>query len=148
MKSAGSWLMFGDPFHIRYLDNFSNSLIIFKRSSWLTFPMAYIAFLYFCEILLWYWKPERLPTPFLIFPILLLTLKMCFSFFQTVKLCWDNHGDDLVTTLDLLVFPNFATTTIVHVHRLKQIFLPCEFFLPECLLSGSTMINRRWCYNN
>ena len=51
------------------------------------------------------------------------------------------------TTLDILVFPNFATTTIFHVHIPKQIFLTCELSLPECLPSGSTMINRRWCYN-
>ena len=70
-----------------------------------------------------------------------------FHLVQTVKLCWDIQGDDLVTTLDLFVFPNFATTTIFHVHRLKQIFLSCELFLPERLLSGETMINRRWCYN-
>ena len=70
-----------------------------------------------------------------------------FHIFQTVKLCWDIHGDDLVTNLDLLVFPNFLTTTIFHVHRLKQIFLTCELSLPERFLSGATMINRRWCYN-
>ena len=29
----------------------------------------------------------------------------------------------------------------------KQIFLTCEFFLPERLPSGATIINRRWCYN-
>ena len=34
-----------------------------------------------------------------------------------------------------------------HVHRLKQIFLTCELSLPERLPSGSTMINRRWCYS-
>ena len=38
--------MFGDPFHIRYLDNFSNSLIMLERSFMLTFPMTYLAFLY------------------------------------------------------------------------------------------------------
>ena len=52
---------------------------------------------------------------------------------QTVKLLWDIQGDTLVTTPDLLVFPNFATTTIFHVHRLKQIFLTCKIFLPERL---------------
>ena len=82
------------------------------------------------------------------------SLQFSFSFWwcvfclvQIVKLFWDIQGDNLVTTLDLLVFPNFATTTIFHVHRLKQIFLTCELFLPEPLLSGATMINRRWCYN-
>ena len=38
--------MFGDPFHIRYLDNFSNSLILLERSFILTFPMAYLAFFF------------------------------------------------------------------------------------------------------
>ena len=36
--------MFGDTFQIRYLDNFSNSLILLERSFILTFPMAYLAF--------------------------------------------------------------------------------------------------------
>ena len=70
-----------------------------------------------------------------------------FHIVQTVKLCWDIQGEDLVTILDLLVFPNLLTTTIFHVHRLKQIFLTCELFLPERLPSVATMINRRWCYN-
>ena len=70
-----------------------------------------------------------------------------FHLFQTVKLLWVVQGDTLVTTLDLLVFPNFATTTIFHAHRLKQIFLTCELFLPEHLPNGATIINIRWCYN-
>ena len=54
----------------------------------------------------------------------------------------------IVTNLDLFVFPNIALTTVSHVHRLKKIsLLTCELFLPERLLSGATMINRRWCYN-
>ena len=47
-------------------------------------------------------------------------------FVQTVKLLWDIQGDTLVTTLDLLVFSNFATTAVSQVHRLKQILLTCE----------------------
>ena len=42
--------MFGDPFHIRYLDNFSNFLILLERSFILTFTMAYLAFLYFFDL--------------------------------------------------------------------------------------------------
>ena len=42
--------MFGDPFHIRYLDNFSNSLIFLEGSFMLTFPMTYLAFLYFFDL--------------------------------------------------------------------------------------------------
>ena len=52
MKVAGSWFMFGDPFHIRYFAIFSNPLIIFERSFSLTFTMAYLAFLYFCDLTL------------------------------------------------------------------------------------------------
>ena len=44
--------MFWDPFHIRYLDNFSNSLIMLERSFMLIFPMAYLAFLYFSGLTL------------------------------------------------------------------------------------------------
>ena len=50
-----------------------------------------------------------------------------FHLVQTVKLLWDIQGDTLVTTLDLLVFPNFSTTTIFHVHRLKKTCLPMNF---------------------
>ena len=152
MKITWSGFMFGDPFHIRYLDNFSNSLIFLERSFMLTFPMAYLAFLYF-STLIWSWDPERWPTPFLISPILLLTLKMWFpycSYCQT-SLRYSNliniQGDTLITTLDLHVLPNFTTTTVFHVHRLKQFLLTCELFLPERLPSGATIINRRWCYN-
>ena len=56
-------------------------------------------------------------------------------------------SDILVTTLDLLVFPNIASTTIFHVHSQEQIFLTCELSLPERFPSGSTIINIRWCYN-
>ena len=46
-------------------------------------------------------------------------LRRCgFHLVQTVKICWDIQGDDIFTNLDVLVFPNFATTTIFHVHRL------------------------------
>ena len=68
-----------------------------------------------------------------------------FHLVHTVKLLWDIQGDTLVTTLDILVFPNFVKTTIFHVHRLKQILLTCELFLPERLSSRATMINKRWC---
>ena len=44
--------MFGDPFQISYLDNFSNSLILLERSFILKFPMAYLAFLYFFDLAL------------------------------------------------------------------------------------------------
>ena len=70
-----------------------------------------------------------------------------FHLVQTVKLLWYIQGDTLVTTLDLLVLPNFLTTTVFHVRRQKQILLTCEIFLSERLPSGVTMINRQWCYN-
>ena len=44
--------MFGDPFHIRYPDNVSNSLIFLERSFMLTFQMAYLSFLYFFDLVL------------------------------------------------------------------------------------------------
>ena len=123
LKLAHVWGSFSHKVLCQF---FSNSLISFERFFSLTFLMAYLAFLY--QFLFWLW--------------------ICgFYIVQTVKLRWDIQGDDLVTTFDLLVFPNFAMTTIFHGHRLKQIFLTCELFLPEHLPSGETMINRRWCYN-
>ena len=55
--------MFGDHFHIRYLDNFSNSLIMLERSFMLKFPMAYLAFLYFYALALAL-KPREVINPF------------------------------------------------------------------------------------
>ena len=51
-ENSWSGFMFGDTFHIRYLDNFSNSLIILERSFMLTFLMAYLDFLYFLDLAL------------------------------------------------------------------------------------------------
>ena len=42
--------MFGCLFQMRYLNNFSNSLILLEISFMLTFLMAYLAFLYFVNI--------------------------------------------------------------------------------------------------
>ena len=141
--------MFGCPFQIRYLNNFSNSLILLERSFILTFSMAYLAFLYF-STLLWSLEPERLPTTFLIPPFLLLTQKMWFpscpdrqnylrfSKSHTYSKLHAHHYPDI------FMFPNIALTTVSHVHRHIQIFLlNCELFLPKRHLSGSTMINRR-----
>ena len=44
--------MFGDPFQIRYLDNFFKLFDFFEKSFILTFPMAYLAFLYFFDLAL------------------------------------------------------------------------------------------------
>ena len=49
MKITRNGFMFGDPFQIRYLDNFSNSLILLENSFILIFPMAYLDFLYFFD---------------------------------------------------------------------------------------------------
>ena len=138
---------------IRYLDNFFQTLwFCWKVPSYWHFRWHTLPFHIF-STLLWSWEPERLPTPFLIPPILLWLWRCGFHLVQIVKLLWDIQniinilGDTLVTTLDLFVFPNIALTTVFHVHRLKQILLTCELFLPERLPSGATMINRRWCYN-
>ena len=134
MKVAGSWLMFGDPFHISYLDNFLKlfdnlrkflladisdgipCLFVFLRPYFgLESQSGYQPLYWSSQFYFWLW--------------------ICgFHLVQTVKLFWDIQGDDLVTSLDLLVFPNFAMTTIFHVHRLKQIFLTCELFLPVNIL--------------
>ena len=63
-----------------------------------------------------------------------------FHLVQTTKIQRYVQGDVLLTILDRPVFPNIVMTTIFYVRR-------CELFLPECLLSGTTMINRRRCYN-
>ena len=82
--------------------------------------MAYPAFLYFGEpyfglevqssyqLLYWYSK-------------FFFWLWRCgFHIVQAIKFLWDVQSGDLFTTLDILVFPNFATTTIFHVHRMKK----------------------------
>ena len=70
---------------------------------------------------------------------------------RTAKLQLYFQGGVLITTLDLSVFPNFFLTTNFHVHSCEltkcEIFLLREIFLLELLPSGTTMINRQWCYN-
>ena len=147
MKVAGSRLMFGP---LILISKFPNSLKLFDnlRKILLTDISDGIP----CPFLFWRhyfglesqsgYQPLSWSSKFSFW------LWICgFHLVHTVKLCWDIQGDDLVTALDLLVFPNFATTTIFHVHRLKQILLTCELFLPERLPSGATMINRRWWYS-
>ena len=147
MIVAGSWLMFGDPFHIRYLANF---LKLFDNLQKVLLPdisdgIPWL-FVFFRPYLVL--KSQRGYQPLCWSPQFYFWLWRCgFHLVQTVKLCWDIQGDTLVTTPDLLMFPNFATTTIFHFHRLKQILLTCKHLLPELLPSGATMINRRWCYN-
>ena len=50
--SSLKWAHVGGPFHISYLDNFSNYLIMLERSFMLTFLMAYLDFLYFFDLAL------------------------------------------------------------------------------------------------
>ena len=146
MKVAGSWLMFGDPFHIRYLANFlkrfDNLWKVLLADIFNVIPCLFEFFQpYFGLEIQSGYQPLSWSSQFSFW------LWRCgFCLVQTVKLCWDIQGDDLVTTLDLLVFPNFETTTIFHVYRLKQIFLTYQLFLLECLPSEATMINRRWFY--
>ena len=144
MKITWSGFMFGDTFHIRYFDNFSNSLIFLERSFMLTFPMAYLAFFVF-STLIWSWDPERLPTPFLISPIysedvvsILFGLSNFSEIFKVTHL-W--------LPLISLCFLTLRRPQFFHVYRLKQILLTCEIFLPERLPSGETMINIQLFYN-
>ena len=147
MKVAGSWPMFEDPFHIRYFSNFLKlfdnlwKVLLVDISDGIPCLFVFLQPYFGLKI-----KSGRQPLfwssqfPFLLW-------RCGFHLVQTFKLWWDIQGDDLVTILYLLVFPNFATTKIFHVHRLKQIFLTCELFLPDCLPNEATMINRQWCYN-
>ena len=50
-----------------------------------------------------------------------------FHLFQTVKIFWDIQGDNLVTNFDILVFPNFLTTTIFMCTDWNKYFLPVNF---------------------
>ena len=113
----------------------------------LTFLMAYLAFLSFFGLTL-VLKSRAVTNPFPDLSNLRFHSEDEDSIlFRLSNFADMSKGDDIVTNLDLLVFPNFATTTNFHVHRMKQIFLTCELFLPERLPSGATMINRWWCYN-
>ena len=67
-----------------------------------------------------------------------------FYLVQTTKFQRDAQVDVLLAILYLPMFPNITTTTIFHGHRCE--LTKCEIFLPERLMSGSTMINRQWCY--
>ena len=147
MKVAGSWLMLGDPFHIRYFSNFLKifdnirKVLLADISDGIPWLFVFLQPYFGLEIQSGY-QPLSWSSQFSFW------LWRCgFHLVQTVKLFWDIQGDDLVTTLDLLVFPNFETTKIFHVYRLKQIFLTCELSLLECLPIVATMISRRWCYS-
>ena len=145
MKIAQSGFMFGEPFQIRYLDNVFKLLdffgkflhteisdgipllfIYFRPCFGLEIQSGYQPLSWYLQFYFWLW--------------------ICgFHLVKIVKLLGDiqnlinNPGDTLFTTLDLLVFPNPATTTFLHVHRLKKILHTCEIFLPERLPSGATM---------
>ena len=115
-----------------------------KRSFLLTFPMAYLAFLFMwtCFGL----DTQRINEPLSWSSLIISWLwRYDFHLVQTVKFQRDVQCDILVTNLDLSVFPNIFTTTKFHVHNWEltkcEIYLTCELFLPECLSSGATMIS-------
>ena len=153
MKITRSGFMFGDPFQIRYLDNFFKlfdfvgkvlhtdisdgipCLFIFFRPCFsLEIQSGYQPLSWSLLFYFWLWRCG-------------------FHLVQIVKFLWDFQNiihvqsDTLINILDIFMFPNIALTTVSNVHRHKQIFLTCELFLPERLPNGATMINRRWRYN-
>ena len=142
--------MFGCSFQISYLNNFSNSLIFLEKSFILTFPMAYLDFLYFFDLAL-FLRARAVTNPFpdlsnstLDSEDVVSILFRPSNFSEILKNIINIQCDTLVTTL---VFRNFATITVSHVHRRKQILITYDFLLPERLPSGENLINRRWCYN-
>ena len=136
MKVAGSWLMFGDPFHIRYFSNFLKVLdnlqkvILADISDGIPWLFVFLRPYFGLEIQRCY-QPLSWSFQFSFW------LRRCgFHLFHYVKLCWDIQGDDLVITLDFLVLSNFATTTIFHVHRLKQCSATSVFSLRYFVYHG------------
>ena len=112
MKITWSGFMFGNTFHIRYLemffklfDNFVKVLhddisdgipflyVFFRPCFGIGSQSGYQPLSWSSQFFFWLWR-------------------FGFRIVQTVKLFWDVQGEDLVTTLDILVFPNFAATTI------------------------------------
>ena len=83
-------------------------------------------FLWYFEIIFWLWR-------------------FGFHLVHTTKFQQDVQGDILLTILSLSIFSNIVTTTIFHVNRCE--LTKWKRFLTENLPSGSTMINRWWCYN-
>ena len=51
-ESNSKWVHVCVHFEIRYLNKISNSLILLERAFILTFPMSYLAFLFFVDLLL------------------------------------------------------------------------------------------------
>ena len=130
---SNSLIFFGKVLHTDIFDGISCLFVFWRPYFGLEIQISYQPLSWYLQLYFWLW--------------------ICgFHLVQIVKLPWDIQnliniqGDTLVTTLDLLVFPNFTTTTVFHVQRLKQILLTCEIFLLERLLSGATTRNRRWCY--
>ena len=135
--------MFGYPFHIRYLDNFSNSLILLESSFMITFRMAYLSFLYFCDLTL-VLKARAVTNPFSDLPNFPFDSEdVVFILFRLSNFSEIFKVTHFSLPLISLCFLTFSTTAIFHVCRLKQILLTCELFLPERLPSEAAMINRR-----
>ena len=133
MKITWTGFMFGDPYQIRYLDNFSKlfdfvgkvlhadiydgipCLFVFFRPGFgLESQSGYQPLSWFLQFYFWLWR-------------------CCFHLVQIVKLLWDIQnliniqGDTLVTTLVLLVFPNFATTIVFMFTDSNKSCLPVNF---------------------
>ena len=81
---------------------------------------------WYSQIIFWFWRCDFHPI-------------------RTNKFQRDVQGNVLIAVLDIPVFPNISTITIFRLHSFE--LTRCEFFLPERLLGGATMINRRCCYN-
>ena len=116
--------------------------------------MAYLDFLYIFGIfrIIFGLGTHRGNQPLSWFSQFNFWLWRCYSHLvHIVKFQLDVQGGILITTLDLSVFPNIATTTILNFHICEltkcELFLTCEIFLPERLPSEATIINRQWCYN-
>ena len=145
--------MFGCSFQISYLNNFSNSLIFLEKSFILTFPMAYLAFLYSFYLAL-VLRARAVTNPFpdtSIFTFdsedVVSILSRSSNFSEIFKISYIFKVTHLSLPLISFCFLTLRWP-VSHVHRLKQIlFLTCEIFLPERLPSWATIINRRW-YNN
>ena len=138
--------MFRDPFHIRYLANF---LKLFDN----------VGKVLHSDI------SDGIPCLFVFFdPNLVLRYRAVTNPFPDLP-NFSFDSDDMiyilfrlsnfseifkVTILSLpLIFLCFLTLQRPQFFMFidRKIFLTCELFLPERLLIGATMINRRWCYN-
>ena len=148
MKVAGSWLMFGDPFHIRYLANFLKlfnnlqKVLLADISDGIPCLFVFLRPYFSLEIQSGYqplfWSSQ----------LSFLLWRFGFHLVQTVKLCWDIQGDNLVVAppSESRIPDPAVTLSDPDNDRLSVIRLPPVICCCLYICAGwYVLVNCKWC---